>query len=116
MKSSEWFARLASDPFRAALLLILLAGLIVALWHISSVRNQNRYQMQLSATPGGVVYVLDQKEGVLYFARQNEIVDGWTNIWRKAPALPTERQKHGKEAIPSRDRMINNAMSADEED
>jgi hypothetical protein len=75
------------DSFRAALLVILLAGLIVAAWHVSWLHKHNRYQMELTDRPG-VVFVLDQHQGTLYFAREHEILNGWTDVWRAAPSLP----------------------------
>lgn len=78
------------DPFRAALLGVLVAGLSVATWHISWLHSHDRYQMQIQDR-FGLVFILDQQEGTVYFARQGEIVDGWTDVWRKAPTLPTEK-------------------------
>jgi hypothetical protein len=90
MKAFEWPSHLVSDPFRAAVLLMLLAGLIITAWHIWWLHNQDRYQMQVQERYG-LVFILDQQEGTVYFAQQGQIVDGWTDVWRKAPTLPTEK-------------------------
>lgn len=75
--------------FRPVLLLLLVIGLIVAAWHISWLHNHHRYEMQTAQF--GVVFILDKETGTVYFARQGQIVEGWTDVWRKAPALPAGR-------------------------
>ncbi len=59
--------------FRPSLLLILVAGLIVATWHISWLHKQAgiRYEMQIT---GGIdhptaVVILDRQERVIYASR-----------------------------------------------
>jgi hypothetical protein len=59
--------------FRAGLLAVLVAALIVAIWHISWLHNQagTRYEMQIT---GGVdhpsaVVILDRQERVIYASR-----------------------------------------------
>lgn len=78
------------DPhlFRLALLAVLIAGLILAAWHVSWLHIHSRYEMQTAQF--GVVFILDKETGTVYFARQGQITDGWTDAWQK-PALPTER-------------------------
>jgi hypothetical protein len=76
--------------FRPALLSLLTAGLILAAWHISWLHGHARYQMQIQER-FGVVFILDQEKGTVYFANQREITDGWTDVWRKAPTLPENK-------------------------
>jgi len=59
--------------FRAALLAVLVAGSILAAWHVSWVHSQagTRYEMQIT---GGVdhpsaVVILDRQERVIYASR-----------------------------------------------
>lgn len=51
--------------FRAAVLLVLVAGLIVAAWHISWLHNQaeSRYEMQVA---NGAVVIFDRQQAVVY--------------------------------------------------
>lgn len=74
------------DLFRLALLTVMIAGLILAAWHISWLHNHHRYEMQTAQY--GLVFILDKETGSVYFARQGQITEGWTDVWRKAPKLP----------------------------
>jgi hypothetical protein len=61
------------DTFRAALLVILLAGVIIATWHVAWLHKHtgDRYEMQLT---GGIdhptaVVILDRQDRVIYASR-----------------------------------------------
>jgi hypothetical protein len=73
--------------FRPALLVILISGLFVAIWHISWLHRQDYYQMQVMDRG---VFVVNQKTGRVYYARTGEILNHWTDVWHPAPALPVE--------------------------
>lgn len=49
--------------FRPALLLVLVAGLIVAIWHLSWLHKQNQYEMQVSDR---TILILDRQQRVVY--------------------------------------------------
>lgn len=75
--------------FRAALLLVLVAGLIVAAWHISWLHNQAgaRYEMQIT---GGVdhpstVVILDRQERVIYASRELLGLGSQPIVWHTSP-------------------------------
>ena len=49
--------------FRAALILILVFGLIVAIWHVSWLHKQGRYDVQMAERR---VVILDREKRVVY--------------------------------------------------
>ncbi len=79
--------KLLDKLFRVALLVILVAGLALATWHISWLHSQPeaRYEMQLS-TP--FVVVFDRQERVIYSGSAG-FNDGKPIDWRTSP-LPNK--------------------------
>lgn len=73
--------------FRAALLVILLAALIIAAWHVSWLHKQDqRYEMQI--TNNAQVVIFDRQERVVYAAYGVlGQLDGKPAVWHKS-ALP----------------------------
>jgi len=73
--------------FRAVLLAVLVAGLIVAIWHISWLHNQagTRYEMHISDHPFSA-YILDRQERVIYYS---ETSNGQPLVWKPIP-LPKD--------------------------
>ena len=70
--------------FRTALLGVLVAGLIVAAWHLSWLHNQagSRYEMQI--TDHAQVVVFDRQQRVIY-AAYGVLGDEAPAVWKTSP-------------------------------
>lgn len=55
--------------FRAALLILLIAGLSLTAWHISWLHKQPRSRYEMQSGDYGRIYILDRQERVVYAGR-----------------------------------------------
>ncbi|HBB95590.1 MAG TPA: hypothetical protein DC054_09375 [Blastocatellia bacterium] len=78
--------KLFDNLFRVALLVILVAGLVLATWHISWLHNQPESRYEIRAGEGPIV-ILDRQARVVYAVAG--IFGDQPVVWRTSP-LPNK--------------------------